>query len=419
MNPAAADPPESPLPPPGRHIPALDGLRGLAILLVLIFHQTVMVPATAADRAFARVVGHFGSGVDLFFVLSGFLITGILFDSKGSAGYFRSFFARRALRIFPLYYAVLFAVLVVLPHFPNPKVAKWGVSGADQLWYWLYLANWRIGWVGFRHGILDVSWSLAIEEQFYLIWPFAVAALGRRSLVGLCVGLIAGAFVTRVALAAAGGPAMGVHTFTTSRMDTLAAGALIALLARGPGGLRRLLGPARWAALGGAGVLAAAWSSGWTPGGLGGAILHSAEYSATAAACGGLLVLAVAAPAGSRLARGLAWPPLLALGTYSYALYLFHYPILGLIRDLAYGPSRFPRVLGSPLPGQLAFYAAATLPALGLAWLSWHLYERPFLKLKRFFAPGRPGAAPAPGRPHGADRAARPAPVQDPRAYES
>jgi peptidoglycan/LPS O-acetylase OafA/YrhL len=401
MNPPAATASPPPPPPLGRHIPALDGLRGLAILMVMIFHQTVMVPATAADRAVARGAGHLDSGVDLFFVLSGFLITGILVDARGSAGYFRNFFARRSLRIFPLYYAVLVVVLVVLPRFHVSKLAKWGVTGADQLWYWFYLSNWRIGRVGFHHGILDVSWSLAIEEQFYLLWPFVVAALGRRSLIKVCVGLIAGAFLARVGLILAGGPEMGVHTFTTSRMDTLGTGALIALLARGPGGLGPWIAPARWVAAGGLVVLIAGWTAGQAPGTLAGAIHRSAGYSALAAVFGGLLVLAVAAPPKSRLARGLTWQPLLTLGTYSYALYLFHYPILGLIRDLAYGPSRFPRLMGSPLPGQLVFYALATLPTLGLAWLSWHLYEQPFLKLKRFFVTARPVPAPVPAPEHG------------------
>ena len=419
----ASDPPPTPgTRAPGGHMPALDGLRGLAILMVMLFHQTVMLPATATDRAYASFARKLGSGVDLFFVLSGFLITGILFDAKGAGGYFRNFYARRALRIFPLYYGVLVVALVILPQFPHPKLAKWsGTGGSEQFWYWSYLSNWRIGWVGYHHGILDGSWTLAIEEQFYMVWPLVVAALGRRSLAKVCIGLIVAAFVERVALIAAGGPAMGVHTFTTSRMDTLAVGALIAMLARGPGGLGALMAPARWVGAAAAALVALPWLTGWMPAGLAGAVVHSAGYSATAAAYGALLILAVGAPPGSRLARSLTWRPLLVLGTFSYALYLFHYPILGAIRDLAYGPARFPRVLGSPLPGQLLFYAVATPPAVALAWLSWHLYEQPFLRLKRYFVPGRPGAAPRPVAPPdaGTPPAVRPALVQDHWATES
>ena len=356
--------------------------------MVMIFHQTVAAFAVTCEM---------GSGVDLFFVLSGFLITGILFDGKGADGYFRNFFARRALRMFPLYYAVLFATLVVLPRLPGAPahlLAKWGVTGwRDEIWYWTYLSNWRIGWTGFRHGILDVSWSLAIEEQFSIVWPSVVALLSRRALVGACCGLIVAAFLGRLTVVALGGPEMGVHSFTTSRMDTLAVGALIALAARGPGGLASLVRPSR--VIGG---VAAAWlvvdllTGGW-PGGI---AAHSVSYSAFAAAYGALLVAAIAAPPKSWLARALTARPLTVLGAYSYALYLFHYPILGVIRDAVYGPARFPRLLGSPLPGQLFFYVVATLPALACAWVSWQCYEKQFLKLKRYFGPERPKAAPAP-----------------------
>src|SRR5436305_11551156 len=99
----------APTPPrPGApHVAELDGIRGLAVLAVMIFHQTVMNPATGFDREFARLTGYLNCGVDLFFVLSGFLITGILYDSRESPHYYRNFYARRSLRIVPLYYAVL------------------------------------------------------------------------------------------------------------------------------------------------------------------------------------------------------------------------------------------------------------------------------------------------------------------------
>src|SRR5690349_3202734 len=102
-------------------LPALDGLRGLAIMLVMLHHMTVMTSQVPVDQAFA-MVAHFGwAGVNLFFVLSGFLITGILYEAKGSQFYFRNFYARRILRIFPLYYAVVVFSLLLLPHIPNPK----------------------------------------------------------------------------------------------------------------------------------------------------------------------------------------------------------------------------------------------------------------------------------------------------------
>src|SRR5687768_7437910 len=106
------------LPPQAGFIPALDGLRGIAIILVMLHHQTYYRPPSGIDALIGSVLFFGWSGVDLFFVLSGFLITGILLDSRGNERYFSTFYARRTLRIFPLYYLVLLLALVVLPKFP-------------------------------------------------------------------------------------------------------------------------------------------------------------------------------------------------------------------------------------------------------------------------------------------------------------
>src|SRR5581483_6988074 len=182
-------------PPPvlalSTHMAALDGLRGVAILAVMLFHQSLVVGDSALDRAVAFWTYSGWDGVDLFFVLSGFLITGILFDSRSSPGsrYFRTFYSRRVLRILPLYYGVALFTLVILAHIPNYKSANLARISGAEVWYWVYLQNWSIGAAGlFRNGILDVTWSLAIEEQFYLVWPIAVLLLSRRALMKLCVG---------------------------------------------------------------------------------------------------------------------------------------------------------------------------------------------------------------------------------------
>ena len=130
---------------------------------------------------------------------SGLLITGILVDSKGGAGYFWNFYAHRTLRIFPLYYAVVFLSLVVIPNLPpglvpSGKLANFGRIDGDELWYWLYLSNFSIARAGeWRHGILGISWSLAIEEQFYLEWPLVVLRCSLRvgfSLLALTFGAL-------------------------------------------------------------------------------------------------------------------------------------------------------------------------------------------------------------------------------------
>jgi peptidoglycan/LPS O-acetylase OafA/YrhL len=157
-------------------VPVLDGLRGLAILLVMLHHffQNYVPEPVWIDRLVFGLMGCGWFGVDLFFVLSGFLITGILYDAKGADRYFLNFYARRTLRIFPLYYAVLVLLFVLLPRVPHPLAADYvSDSAPDQLWFWLYLTNFRIalngGW--YSHLVPSVFWSLAIEEQFYVLYP--------------------------------------------------------------------------------------------------------------------------------------------------------------------------------------------------------------------------------------------------------
>ena len=172
------------------HLPVLDGIRGMAIVLVLFHHCTDMAVVTGVDKAATLFLHWGGFGVDLFFVLSGFLITGILADTRGHRSFFKSFYARRVLRIFPLYYAICLFSFVVLPNLGpllagavgegtaqtiQTKLDRFGTVGADQWYYWTYLSNFVAAKVNaWRHGILDVSWSLAIEEQFYLVWPLLV-----------------------------------------------------------------------------------------------------------------------------------------------------------------------------------------------------------------------------------------------------
>ncbi len=382
--PVATRPPR----PGAAHVPELDGIRGLAVLGVMIFHQTVMNPVTSFDHQFVRLAGYLNFGVDLFFVLSGFLITGILFDSRPSPHYYRNFYARRSLRIVPLYYAVLFLAFVVVPQFPHPKLEKWGhVRGLGQVWYWLFLSNWSIalGKVGFRHGMIDLSWTLSIEEQFYLTWPLVVRSLTRRRLMHVCLGLAVFSTLVRLILVVSGATPVQVALLTPARMDALGLGAWVALASRGGVGFAPLVKPARW--LGAvAGLIVALMI--WDGGSLGSwdyqtqLILYPTMLAITFAA---LLTVVAGGPKDRWFPALLRSRFLTTFGTFSYALYLFHNPVQAALRDTLFRPTRFPTLWGSPVPGQLLFYVAATIPAVGLAWLSWHLYEKPWLRLKRFF----------------------------------
>jgi len=332
--------------------PELDSLRGIAILLVLLHHFTL-------GSGGARTAMHLGwIGVDLFFVLSGFLITSILLEAKGGRGYFRRFYARRTLRIFPLYYAFLAAVFLLVPHLPlNAAHAAKAASVEGREWtYWLYLGNFEIaGADRFPHAVLGVTWTLAVEEQFYVVWPLVVALLSRRALAGFCAVLFLAAPLCR--LAVADGSYLPAYVLPFCRMDALAAGAWLAAT-RGRVA-RPLLRAAPFAA--GIAVLSlcllegvSARHRGW----------HTWGFSATA-----ILFLGVVANARR------TWRPLETLGRYSYAMYLLHMPCR-LVVTRVFRPES--------AAGQLWFYALAGGLTFGTAWLSWHLLEKRFLALKRF-----------------------------------
>jgi peptidoglycan/LPS O-acetylase OafA/YrhL len=398
------------------HIPVLDGIRGLAIVMVMIIHLWWMPQRSAIDRVFTVGANLGWFGVDLFFVLSGYLITGILLDAKGAASYFRNFYVRRILRIFPLYYLVLILSLYVLPHaLPPDKVARFGSIAGDVRYYWLYLSNFAIARAGMaRHGILDVTWSLAIEEQFYLVWPAVVAFCSRRALARIAAGLAVASLAARLGLHFFSSyNAFSIYVLTPCRLDGLAVGAILAIWAREPGGLERFKRPARvaiYALLPLVIGLPVAEELFGTPSDFGvgfGPVFITVGLSLLAVLFGALLILVVTAEPGSTLQRVFGSAFLRTFGKYSYGLYLIHLPLRALIRDRIYGPSdrnaliHYPRLLGSELPGQMLFYLVAGSAALGCAWVSFQIFEKQFLKLKRLFPSGAAGAPPRPQRREG------------------
>ena len=371
--------------PYSRHIPALDGVRGLAIAMVMASHLFPGTPHNLAQRFVFDVLGFGASGVDLFFVLSGFLITGILFDSRHDPGYFRKFYARRALRIFPLYYGVLagFALVGLWQH---------RSSGRELLSLALYLQNtsllarpiWEYG--GALSLPLAHFWSLAVEEQFYLLWPLLVFLLRSRvRLLGLCMAAILLCPLLRYALWMSGFTYTAVNAATYCRADALLIGGALALLLRSRKH-RWTLSWSPWLVLALVPVLclrfvnSASGSNGaaTTPAALAALALN---YSVLACGYGGLLSCSLVP--GSFANRAFAMRPLRALGRYSYGLYVLHLIVLFFwMAPLRSAVERLSlqRALTGTLTGLLVF--AASLVA---AILSYQLYERHFLKLKRFF----------------------------------
>ena len=387
---------DAPLPGPARRHPGLDGLRGVSVLLIMWLHFTHyggMEPGIALDRAYVAIARSAWWGVDLFFVLSGFLITGILLDAKGHPGYFRTFYTRRALRIFPLYYAVLFAAFVVLPWLVSPAPALQRELEI-QAWYWSYTLNVRIaleGWTGLT--MLGHFWSLAVEEQFYLVWPLVVLVCSRRGLRAVCLGLLAGCLVLR-GLLVLDGPTLAAYVLTPARMDALAAGGLLAVTLREPAQWQRLV---RWTApvgLAATALIGGLWLRyGWLASDT--RPVQTLGFSLTAILSAILVVVAVEGSPWPRLARALQSPTLRFFGRYSYGLYVFHHLLVFPLAEQLRLLERVPRLAGSQLPGQLLFTLVATGVSVSAALLSWHALEYPFLRLKHLF-PTHGSALPTP-----------------------
>ena len=379
MSDTAAAPPLS-----AAHIPALDGIRGLAILLV-VPHNTNLLLETAFHGP-AYLVKEFllfgWAGVQLFFVLSGFLISGALLDTQDSPSYYRSFYARRVLRILPLYYGVLVVTFLVLTplQLAPPETLH---TQQHQIWLWTFLSNWtdpqgRVV-AGFAH-----FWSLAVEEQFYLLWPLVLHRMRPQRVLRLCGGICVAALASRTAMRVAGYPPEYVYEFTICRMDALALGAAAAALVRLPSWKARLQRGSRylpWAALvvwaGGALVTHDYQRSGWQT--------QTFGMSALAVAFT-LLLLAAVCTYGARptwLSRALCMAPLRSAGKYSYAMYVFHFPISKLLGTRLLGPA------ASAHSATIAvlYAAAVTVVTYLCAALSYHLYEQRFLRLKRYFVP--------------------------------
>jgi peptidoglycan/LPS O-acetylase OafA/YrhL len=356
------------------YIPALDGIRALAILLVIPHNVDVLSgPYPAALFPFVALMHAGWIGVQLFFVLSGFLITGNLLDTRGTGNYYGAFITRRALRILPLYFGVLLAALVLLP--------LWLAAPPDlqstlhnQVWLWTFLSNWT---APFGHTVTGFShfWSLAVEEQFYLLWPLVVAYCLPTRLLKVCGVLVFAALLTRWLLMRAHASDDALYMFTPARMDALALGAAAAAAVR-IATLRERLTKTR------SGLAAAALGTLLLD-----AILtrgyvfydsNAQSYGYTLLALGfALVVLVLSLPTAGWIAataRVLAWPPLRLIGRYSYGMYVFHLPLH------VYCTNRLLHRLGVPItaPVAVAYSVVMVLLSFLLAAASYELYERHF-----------------------------------------
>ncbi len=330
-----------------KYYPALDGTRAVAALLVLVFH------AAQEGLPLPGFVSFGQTGVDLFFVLSGFLITSILLAARPRDwAEVRTFYIRRSLRIFPLYYLALIVCAIFL--FP----VGWP--------FWVYLENF---WLSAGKAIAGPGhlWSLAVEEQFYLVWPCLVLFTPRRFLLKILGALIVFSFALRVLLAA---HHRDVYSLTLTRLDGLSAGAILAVL-HSRGSLRK------WRPL----LLAMAVCAAVLIAGIGSEFRNTGEvwftaskYSLLAALYSGCIGWLICSPE-SRISQALSLRPLRFIGRISYGLYVWHPFVFVLLFRAMHGYSHlFQAALGFPL-------------VFLIATLSFYGFEQPFLRLKNRFSP--------------------------------
>ncbi|WP_435010826.1 acyltransferase family protein [Tundrisphaera lichenicola] len=349
-----------------RRVPELDALRGLAAVVVLLFHLD-------PPRYFPG-----WSGVDLFFVLSGYLITSIILKNAGTSGFYPRFYARRSIRIWPIYYLTLL-VLIVANFFSSEDVPM------NDLPYALtFTQNISLYWGKYppaNHPATNHLWTLAVEEQFYLIWPALVLWAGRRRLVPLCLLAIS------IALASRDGYNWFLPKYhdrlLIARCDGFALGGILAWLLD-EGGWARLrpdLGNRAFGATVGLVVLYFAWGM-WAEGPIGFVGLPTPSHPAETIFAFGLLyagvVGLVALNAGNRWLLPLRLRWLAYLGQISYGIYLYHYVVYWFIDGCRTGIAIEE---GQRWPTQALKLGVTLIVAIA----SWHLIERPILGLKDRF----------------------------------
>ena len=340
-----------------RYNPRLDGVRTVAIGLVMLSHYGL---------AFAPYLPGGNVGVRIFFVLSGFLITGILVDVRNRAEAvgqrvtitLRQFYARRALRIFPCYFLAIGIALAA------------NLSNARELWPWLvtFTGNWYMALTGGGMGHLSPYWSIAVEEQFYLLWPWLLLLLPARKLPWLYPVAITASVATRLFGGFLGLHEMFLYTSTLTAIDALALGGWMATTER----IKGLRTFSLWAGVGGSLILYAAKVAN----GLSGIPLQLYEMSS--AILGAWLILEAVEPRGF-VGKMLALKPAVYLGRISYGIYAYHMLIYGLTGMLLL------RLGISWDRNEIARIIGMTFASFAFAALSFHLYENPINQFKTRF----------------------------------
>jgi peptidoglycan/LPS O-acetylase OafA/YrhL len=366
-----------------KHKPELDGIRGIALLAVMLSHGG---PFIMLGGILSRIIVYSmipgWAGVELFFVLSGFLITGILLRTKSATNYFSSFYARRFLRIFPIYYVTLTVGLLVAAHNPwwnsvIPPLIKTRIA------YYFYLQN--IPWFWPKHlfilgNAFGHFWSLAVEEQFYLIWPLLIWLLPEGAVVTICFLGLAVALPLRFYIVHLYAEDFTAMALTSSRIDGLLVGVLLAIYFRR--GTFRMPWAIAMSAVG-ASIIGFI------------AVFHRHELVATywymptigisgfAFLSGGLLAFSQLPVTGLNSLLCMRW--LRAIGKYSYGMYIYHIPIYAVMNRIL--SSKFHVALPLPLHLGLPYVFSLIVITFLFAKFSFDFFESRLLGLKRYFVP--------------------------------
>ena len=356
--------------PDSRRIVELDGLRGVAVLLVLLAHYFGEVPSGWSFLALGWL------GVDVFFVLSGFLIAGILLDHRGAANYFSTFYIRRSCRIFPIYF-VFIPILVLFLSSLWARGHAWMEEPLPFAAYLSYTQNFAIAWLNRTGGLaLLPTWTLAIEEQFYMLLPLMVYFVPRKRLLPICLGLIAVSPILRSMILYQYGSHLSVHVLLPCRWDSLFLGVTAAIVLRDSKLKKRALE-------GGGRCLKSIWVAGYAFLPLVILVEQSSEIPLRMSIAITLMAMGTAAyillvVTQMTSVRWLRSSTLRFFGSISYGLYLVHQPVLVLMHGFLLGTS--PDIATVP---QLGVTILAMLASVGIAWASWTYFESRFVRYGR------------------------------------
>lgn len=341
----------------------LDGIRAVAALMVMYMHFVVAFKSDSAIyQAIAKYASFGQTGVSIFFVLSGFLITRILMATKGSARFFSDFYIRRALRIFPLYYLFLFLFYFLVPLLQNIPIAPAG----KQFYAWVYLQNFAMTF-NWDAVVPSHYWSLAVEEHFYFLWPCLVYFFNKKGIKIAIAGILIIAFICRLVLINKG---FEVFYFTFTRMDELAMGALLAVWELEG----KLKGNAKKFIVGLVLVLLPAIVLWVKVTGQAMVVVQVVKYNLLSLSCFCLVGYVIALQGTSWVSRILTSRFFQFSGKISYGLYVYH-PLCFFLIQSYFKPT---------IPVPVFFMISFGITYL-VAAVSFYLFEAKFIALKKYF----------------------------------